>query len=300
MAILVIQKGYNRGAAFRLGQRPLTIGRDPGNLIQIVDSKASRRHATISFEAGAHVVRDLGSPNGVFVNGARVSEARLAEGDRIAIGSALMVVEPDHDLAVDGALARKVVDRKLTEGATHVVDVGTDVTVSDLLQKGETVDVDAASYREALRQANVLHGLKAAVKAGDRVAACQKALEGLDAILAPDRAFVLEIDAANRLQYVAMRYADELDAAHRRVRLHAEMLNRALRSRQAVQDNALAADAADPLAVASALVAPVLGPSGRPALVVYADSFADNPQAFLPHELAFLEKLAARLGPLAA
>jgi len=299
MAILVIKRGYNSGAAFRLGQRPLTIGRDPGNLIQIVDGKASRRHATIAFEGGAHVLRDLGSPNGVFVNDARVTEARLAEGDRISIGGAVLQVEPDRAIAVDGALARKVVDRQLTEGATHVLELGSEPTVSDLLQKGETVDLDVASYREAMRQANVLHELKAAVGTGDRVAACQAAVVGIDSVLAPDRVFVLELTAANQLAYLATHFAEGLEPGHRRVRLHAEVLNRALRGRKAVLDNQLAAAGADPLAVASALVAPVLARSGRPALVVYADSFADNPQVFLSQELAFLEKVAARLGALA-
>ncbi len=299
MSILVIKKGYNSGAAFRLGQRSLTIGRDPGNLIQIIDSKASRRHAMISWEKGVHVVRDLGSNNGVTLNEVRVSEARLAEGDRIGIGSAVLAVEPDQVIVVDGALARKVVDRQLTEGSTHVIQWGSETGVQGQIERGEAVDLDEASYRQALRWSGVLHEIKAAVTRGqDRPECLRRVLEAVGSALEPDRAFVLEVTPENRLEFAGCRYAAELETERRRTRLDANVLNRALRERRGVLDNGLAGGSAAPQVVASAVVVPVPSPSGRASLVLYLDSFADNPQTFLPEELGFLEKVAERLGPL--
>jgi pSer/pThr/pTyr-binding forkhead associated (FHA) protein len=51
-----------------------------------MDSTVSRRHAVIALDGGGHVIRDQGSSNGTFVNGARVAEAPLRPGDEVSIG----------------------------------------------------------------------------------------------------------------------------------------------------------------------------------------------------------------------
>lgn len=64
----------------------IVIGRDPSCDVSHDDSLLSRRHAEF-FTAGDHVtVKDLGSRNGVFVNGARAAEQQLAAGDVVQIG----------------------------------------------------------------------------------------------------------------------------------------------------------------------------------------------------------------------
>jgi len=64
----------------------IVIGRDPSCDVSHDDSLLSRRHAEF-FTAGDHVtVKDLGSRNGVFVNGARAAEQRLDAGDVVQIG----------------------------------------------------------------------------------------------------------------------------------------------------------------------------------------------------------------------
>jgi len=65
-----------------------TIGREVGNTIVLDrDSTVSRRHAVIEVAGGGYVLRDLGSSNGTFVNGARVSERPLQPGDEITLGA---------------------------------------------------------------------------------------------------------------------------------------------------------------------------------------------------------------------
>ncbi len=73
-----------------LGQSPLLIGRDPppGGL-RIAQSAVSKLHAQIVATPGGFVARDLGSRNGLIVQGRRVQEARLAHGDLVHIGNAL-------------------------------------------------------------------------------------------------------------------------------------------------------------------------------------------------------------------
>jgi uncharacterized RDD family membrane protein YckC len=65
----------------------LTIGRDPSNDLVLPDSMVSRRHAVIEHRAGQFFLRDSSSANGSVVNGDRVSERGLRDGDLVAIGS---------------------------------------------------------------------------------------------------------------------------------------------------------------------------------------------------------------------
>jgi predicted component of type VI protein secretion system len=63
----------------------LLIGRHPECDIQIDSRKISRRHCCIAQVADYLVVRDLGSTNGIRINGARVLEGRLNENDELMI-----------------------------------------------------------------------------------------------------------------------------------------------------------------------------------------------------------------------
>lgn len=64
----------------------VVLGRDPGCALPLPGDDVSRRHARIAAEGDGHVVTDLGSTNGTFVNGAAVDRRRLAAGDRIRVG----------------------------------------------------------------------------------------------------------------------------------------------------------------------------------------------------------------------
>ncbi|HEX9188729.1 MAG TPA: FHA domain-containing protein, partial [Vicinamibacteria bacterium] len=65
----------------------LTIGRDPSNDLVLPDAMVSRRHAVVEHRGGQFFLRDCGSANGSVVNGDRVSERGLRDGDLVAIGS---------------------------------------------------------------------------------------------------------------------------------------------------------------------------------------------------------------------
>jgi predicted component of type VI protein secretion system len=64
----------------------LLIGRHPECDIQIESRKISRRHCCIAQVADYLVVRDLGSTNGIRINGVRVLEGRLNQNDELTIG----------------------------------------------------------------------------------------------------------------------------------------------------------------------------------------------------------------------
>jgi pSer/pThr/pTyr-binding forkhead associated (FHA) protein len=64
----------------------LNIGRDPSNEMVISDSQASRFHARITMTPNGYVIEDLGSANGTYVNGHRITRAALPVGAQIRIG----------------------------------------------------------------------------------------------------------------------------------------------------------------------------------------------------------------------
>lgn len=76
-----------------LGDHPVVVGRMPDCDITIVDSNVSRRHAEIRPAGDAFVLVDLGSTNGSKVNGVRVAQRELVDGDEITFGNTRLVFE---------------------------------------------------------------------------------------------------------------------------------------------------------------------------------------------------------------
>lgn len=73
----------------------LTIGRDPSNDLVLPDAMVSRRHAVIERRGSQFFMRDCDSANGSVVNGDRVSERGLRDGDLLAIGSMRLLFRED-------------------------------------------------------------------------------------------------------------------------------------------------------------------------------------------------------------
>ncbi|MCO8122276.1 ATP-binding protein [Stieleria sp. TO1_6] len=91
MASLYVVRGRDQGKHFVLSGAVVRIGRDTLNDLQLLDSEASRNHAEIRITGGDCVLVDLKSSNGTQVNGERVSRQPLASGDRIEIGTSLLI-----------------------------------------------------------------------------------------------------------------------------------------------------------------------------------------------------------------
>ena len=76
------------------GASPLTIGRAPDVDLILTDPEVSRRHARLETHGKYVYVRDLGSSNGTFLNGRRITSAiEIRPGDEIDIGTTRVVVE---------------------------------------------------------------------------------------------------------------------------------------------------------------------------------------------------------------
>ena len=84
---LVMRVGPSPGKVFPLSTNEVILGRDIDNEVVINDSEISRRHTRLLIQEGGYVVEDLGSTNGTFVNGQKITGAHvLKPGQTIRLG----------------------------------------------------------------------------------------------------------------------------------------------------------------------------------------------------------------------
>jgi hypothetical protein len=81
------------GQRYPVDKRVLVIGRAQDCDVQLPDPNVSRRHAELRQEETSYWIVDLGSTNGMEVNGQRLRQAKLEGGDRITLGSTDVVFE---------------------------------------------------------------------------------------------------------------------------------------------------------------------------------------------------------------
>ena len=158
--LAVLEKGDVRWSIGLRGQ--LRIGRDASNDFQISDSKVSRQHCLIERNGDEVILRDLGSSNGTYVNGKRVSEVSLSPGDRILLGTTELVFEHiegsfeegKQDLAVpaDGVYRVKGVKSFFRDGVTPDSFRRTVERLSTLFEIGNIINTsrDSASLMRAI------------------------------------------------------------------------------------------------------------------------------------------------------
>jgi pSer/pThr/pTyr-binding forkhead associated (FHA) protein len=87
----LVLSGGDKGTCFSALGNLIFIGRE-GCQIVLHDSNISRKHAELLWKESHYVIRDLGSSNGVVVNGHKMPEAKLAAGDIVLIGLTVLKV----------------------------------------------------------------------------------------------------------------------------------------------------------------------------------------------------------------
>jgi hypothetical protein len=88
--LVIVEPPDRRGDAVELAGE-LTIGRAPGCGLALDDAYASQLHARVFAREGRWMVEDLGSTNGTYLNGRRVSgPSTIHAGDRLQVGSTVM------------------------------------------------------------------------------------------------------------------------------------------------------------------------------------------------------------------
>jgi DNA-binding NtrC family response regulator len=250
--ILLALFGPKRGVRLEIEDQAM-LGRSSDAELQLVDGKVSREHCRFQVRSGALELEDLGSHNGTFVNGERLTGARrLAPGDEIAVGDSLFVV--DGDGHADAAAAR-------FGDATLIVTPGDEAPAA----------IEPAAGAES---ASPSPGALAAVTAlAAELGACpdletssRAVLGAIERALGPKRGFVLLWDGARGLVRPLVGQSDdatvsisrtvlELAARRRRgIALEDAVADRALRGARSVVRHRLRAVAVAPVIVGGEVV----------------------------------------------
>jgi len=88
----IMRAGPTVGKVYPLEAPEITIGRENTNIISINDVEVSRRHARMELQGASYLIQDLGSTNGTFVNGQRVTGMQaLNPGDSVSFGEGIIL-----------------------------------------------------------------------------------------------------------------------------------------------------------------------------------------------------------------
>ncbi len=138
--VLIGNSGQFVGQTIPLENGETSIGRTDSNTISIHDTSVSRQHCLIRCSAGRIEIRDLDSRNGTIVNGLRVQECELADGDAIEIGRISFVFRQRSDSEPAVSITHRVPDHsQLRATQTGVVPIGGEAAT--LLRVGEVLRI---------------------------------------------------------------------------------------------------------------------------------------------------------------
>ena len=154
--------GKYQGGEFPLkANKQIIIGRSSELDMVLVEDMVSRKHAKITVGGdGKITIEDLGSTNGTFVNGEKVKQARIKEGDRILIGTSILKLVQQG--AAGQELDDRVVKQKLEEAAAVQARRGSSMTgkieeipLPDLLQLFHTSKKNGVLIIRGEREARI-------------------------------------------------------------------------------------------------------------------------------------------------
>jgi adenylate cyclase len=228
-----------------------SLGRHPRNTHQVLDRVVSKEHCHIELIEDRYVLKDLGSLNGTYVNGDRVSQDHpLEPGDEITIGSTRIIFEPEEKrggVSFDALLSGE------SREATNRFKIGdTDAgpliraKVSLLAEKtffAEELIQDDASLRRDYEKLRASYEVTQAIELGTSITAlCNKILEVAFRLVPADRGVVLLHNDQNILEPVSVRTGEGVDP-EQEVIVSKTVLDAVVREKEAVLSHDASADA---------------------------------------------------------
>jgi Nif-specific regulatory protein len=280
---LKVLDGRSAGETYHLGDETL-IGRDPGNHVQIRDASASRHHARIELRDTHALVKDLGSNNGTYVNGARIQgETLLESGDRLRIGRVTLQFLW-HDPISDAGAAT--------------------ASLEPVLMSDRSADGSGTEWLKVVRPTEILPPEQAFQRLKRLYDISQKLAEEPEAPKLSRRILEtalaeLDADIAALIYFPAPGTEEVLvqGRGHQTARVPRSLLDQAVREAAALRfDAAASADPQKPSVVTQKIVSALVAPfrAGSTILgALYADR-RDERRAFTEVDLEFLSVLASQ------
>lgn len=310
--VLSVIQGPDKGKRFELpADEPQLIGRS-SEALPMSDTTVSRRHAELTPADGLWYIRDLGSQNGTWVNGVRLSErTRLRPGDQIRCGSTLFVfgATETRDQESVRLVGEKAIDatveRALRSPEMAVIDS------SDSVVLAEPAEPRAA----AIDHLRVIYRLTTLLTRGvtDRDELLAGVLDVVFEEFRPERGFIVTMDSVTstgsaskpslgNYHVAAVKYAvppkdpsDARIAVSRTIVQHVVNTSEGILSTNAMHDPRFAAgDSVQQMRIRSAICAPVRY-RDRMFGAVYIDTTLAN-YAFTPGQLALLNAIGQHAG----
>jgi len=114
---LIIEDDEGKSVVVPLVRDEITIGRQEGNTVRLTDQNISRKHARLIKQNDSVFVEDVGSYNGIRVNGSRIQvKQSLRDGDEVVIGDYKLIFRSDQPSAPPPSGAQTA-DRTVGYGA---------------------------------------------------------------------------------------------------------------------------------------------------------------------------------------
>jgi len=283
-----------------------SLGRHPRNTHQVLDRVVSKEHCHIELVEDRYVLKDLGSLNGTFVNGEKVTQHPLAPGDEITIGSTRIIFEPEDrstKLSFDALLSDE------PREATQRFKIGdTDAgpliraKVAVLAEKtffAEELIEDDASLRGDYEKLRASYEVTRAIELGTSITAlCKKILEVAFRLVPADRGVVLLHNDQGVLEPVSVRTGEGVDP-EQEVVVSKTVLDAVVREKEAVLSHDATADARFQSAqsvimqgIRSTMCVPLLHQEAVLGVMMLDSKLATH--AFTERDLALFETVASQ------
>jgi Nif-specific regulatory protein len=193
--------GPLKGSSIPLEVAEISIGREPSNLIALLDAGVSRRHCLILRTGEEFKIRDLNSRNSTFVNGLPVTEKVLASGDEIKIGGSLFVfVMPETERAKSISTSVEF-DKSEEVGGSTIILRKKDARYLQPLEGGVQIN-QAQANQASSRTVGDLNALL-------RVSKAVNSVRGLEALERQILDRIFEIAPADRAAVLLCEYGME-------------------------------------------------------------------------------------------
>jgi adenylate cyclase len=211
---------------FPLGLKT-TLGRHPANTIRLADREVSKDHAAIERSGADFILKDLDSSNGTFVNGRRIKELKLREGDEIALGGSTLTFHQGSP--AQGASAPGVT---VVASAVPAILASISQQVEEAEFRPAEQVADVAALRQDYDKLRIAHEFHRQIGLErDRASLFDKILKLAFQLLAADHGVLFLAGPEGELQPAAVRHRKEEDVE---VVLSDTLLRRVAETRQAV------------------------------------------------------------------
>ncbi len=281
--------------------RTIVVGRAVTSDLPIYDPTVSRRHAEVSLVDGGVRVQDLGSSNGTFVNGTRVSETVVSDGDVVTFGKVAFKVQevtpPATRPPPDGAFQRPPAPE-----ATIVRQVSVKQQSSDLDEKvaarpsgaGQLkLDAESVDERQAEKLSLLLDISKELSKQQEVDRLLEKVVDITFKVMNVDRVSILMLEGQGEAQELVPRVSHNRLGDGGGARVPQSIARRAVDERLAILTDNAAADerfkgkSIVMQSVRSAMCTPLMGSEGKVLGIIYVDNMTAT-NSFGDEDLEFL------------